>query len=615
MRGESLSSEIILRCENIGNIITRPFERFVAIQASSGIVMLVCALLALIWANSSASYLYEKLFHSMFTLGMNGFALDRPLHFWINEGLMACFFFAVGLEIKREVLVGELSSFKQLVLPAAGAVGGMVVPATIYFFLNNDLPTLRGWAIPMATDIAFVIGALALLGTRVPSFLPVFLVSLAIVDDLGAVLVIATFYTDTLNMAYLLPVLGTLTALITINIFGFRHPLPYLLLGVALWLFVYRLGVHATIAGVLAALTVPARSSVNTNRFIDVAVNQLQRFRAQGERYYTVHLSSNNQGVVQSLRDMCTYVEPPLQRIEHSLHPWVFFGIMPLFALANSGVHLGSGSFSAALMSREALGIILGLFLGKQIGILGAAWLCIRSGLATLPEGIAWRHIYGGSVLCGIGFTMSLFISDLSFSNPEALDNAKIGILLGSTLSGVVGLTFLFLCCRSEAEPQAQETPHYVNFENQGDEEMLKTRVMLVDDEEAFVSTMEKRLKKRGMDVLTAFSGEEALQKLKNEPIVDVIVLDLRMPGMHGIETLNEIKKLNPLLSVIILTGHGSIDSAVDGLKTGAFDYMTKPCDVEELTDKIEQAKEKKRGFQQEALLEAGRELRGRRGV
>ncbi len=615
MRDMVLGKDLFLRGETIGSIIKRPFERISAIQASSGIVMVICAVLALIWANSSFSHLYEKLFHSIFSMGVNGFALDRSLHFWINEGLMTVFFFAVGLEIKREVLVGELSSFKQVVLPAAGAAGGMVVPAAIYFLLNQDLATARGWAIPMATDIAFVLGALALLGSRVPSFLPVFLVSLAIFDDLGAVIIIAIFYTDTLHLVYLFPAIGTILALVLINILGFRRPLPYLFLGSLLWLFVYLLGVHPTIAGILAALTIPARSRVNTRRFVDVAPKLLQRFRSQGERDYTIHLSNSNQDVIQSLRRMCRGVEPPLQRIEHSVHPWVFFGAMPVFALANSGVYLGGGSFETALASHEALGILLGLFVGKQVGILGATWLCVKSGLARLPAGIGWKHIYGGSVLCGIGFTMSLFISDLSFSNAQALDNARIGILLGSTLSAVVGLAVLFLCCSSAAKSQTPATLSFSYSENQGDMNMLKTRVLLVDDEEAFITTMEKRLNKRGLEVVTAYSGEEALRKLKHDPRVDVVVLDLKMPGMHGHETLDEIRKLNPLISVIILTGHGSIDSAVEGMKIGAFDYVSKPCDIEELSGKIERAKNQKRNDQHDALVEAGRELRKHRGL
>lgn len=610
-----LGRELFLRGETLGTILRKPFERFAAIQASGGIVMLVFAVLALAWANSSVSHLYENLFHSIFSMGLNGFALDRPLHFWINEGLMTFFFFAVGLEIKREVLVGELSSFRQVVLPAAGAVGGMVMPAAIYFFLNQDLPTVRGWAIPMATDIAFVLGALALVGSRVPSFLPVFLVSLAIFDDLGAVIVIAAFYTDTLHLEYLYPAIGMVFALVVINILGFRRPLPYLVLGCFLWLFVYLLGVHATVAGIVAALTIPARSRVNTHRFVDVAAKVLQRFRAQGERDYTIHLNNTNQDVIHSLRSMCRNVEPPLQRIEHSLHPWVFFGVMPVFALANSGVHLGVGSLQTALSSRESLGILLGLFLGKQIGILGGAWLCIKSGLARLPVGMGWKHIYGGSVLCGIGFTMSLFISDLSFSSIEALDNARIGILLGSSLSAIAGLAVLFLCCRSATSSQYSVTLSSSQSESKGDTEMLKTRVLLVDDEQAFITTMEKRLTRRGLEVVTAFTGEEALRKLRNDPTVDVVALDLKMPGMDGLATLDEIRKLNPLISVIILTGHGSIDSAVEGMKMGAFDYVTKPCDVAELSEKIDRAKRLKRHYQHEALVEAGRELRRQRGV
>ena len=623
MREFVIGRELFQKGEALGQLIMKPFQRFAAIQASGGVVMLFAALLALIWANSALYPVYDKLFHSAISFGVNGWALDRPLHFWINEGLMTFFFFVVGLEIKREVLVGELSSFRQAILPAAGAVGGMLVPAGVYYLFNQGTPSAQGWGIPMATDIAFVLGALTILGSRVPSFLAVFLVSLAIFDDLGAVLVIAAFYTAELHTHWLLAAVAVLLGLVGINILGFRRPLPYLVLGVCLWAFVYLTGIHATIAGILVALTIPARSRVNTLAFSNVAARLLRRFRSQGESDYTIHLSEHNQGVVQSLRTMCRQVEPPLQRIEHSLHPWVFFGVMPLFALANSGVRFDAGSLGKALVGPEALGILCGLFLGKQVGIFAATWLCVRTGLAVLPIGTTLRNIYGGAVLCGIGFTMSLFIADLSFASADVHDKAKIGIMLASLLSAVVGMVILSLSrtARKDVGPQdvivspRRDEISLAPSTNQGDTDMLYPIVLLVDDEKAFVKAMEKRLSVRRLEVLTAFSGEEALQKLEQEPLVDVVVLDLKMPEMEGLETLRRIKERHPMVEVIILTGFGGIDSAVQALKEGAFDYLTKPCDLDELIDKVQHAHKLKRSHHYEALVEAGRELRRQRGA
>jgi len=623
MREFVIQTQLFQRGEALGQLIMKPFQKFAAVQASGGVVMLFAALLAIIWANSHLHELYAQLFHSAFSIGWNGWTLDRPLHFWINEGLMTFFFFVVGLEIKREVLVGELSSFRQAILPAVGALGGMIVPAGIYYALNCGTPSSHGWGIPMATDIAFVLGALMILGSRVPSFLAVFLVSLAIFDDLGAVIVIAVFYTAELSTQWLLAAGVMLAVLVSINILGFRRPLPYLVVGSFLWAFIYLSGIHATIAGILVALTIPARSRVNTLAFSDVAARLVRRFRAQGERDYTIHLHEDNQAVIQSLRTMCRRVEPPLQRIEHSLHPWVFFGVMPLFALANSGVRFEAGSLGDVLAGPEALGILLGLFIGKQLGIIAATWMCVKSGLAVLPVGTTFRHIYGGAVLCGIGFTMSLFIADLSFASADVHDKAKIGIMLGSLLSAAMGMTILsprripngdLALLDVAASPESDETSLAAST-TKGDIAMLNPIVLLVDDEEAFVKAMEKRLSARKFDVLTAFSGEEALRKLEQELLVDVVVLDLKMPGMDGLETLRRIKEVHPLVEVIILTGFGAIDTAVEGMKEGAFDYLTKPCDLAELIDKIELAQKLKRNRQYEAVVQSGKELRRQRGA
>ena len=371
-----------------------PFQRFFSTSAASGLVLLACTVVALAWANSPWSDSYHRFWEARVTLGAASRGLTLPIHAWVNDGLMTVFFFLVGLEIKREILVGELSSRRSATLPVAAAFGGMIVPAAIYAAINAGGAGASGWGMPMATDIAFALGVLALLGKRIPSGLRVFLAALAIADDLGAVLVIALFYTNTLEWGALGGATIVLAALAVLNRSGARRPLTYALLGVVLWLFVLASGIHATIAGVLLALAIPA----------------------DGEN-------------------------SPLQRMEHSLQAIVSFVIMPLFALANAGVPLGD--FGRVLQSPVALGVILGLFLGKPIGITLASHLAVRSGAGELPEGVAWRHIHGAAWLGGIGFTMSLFIGGLAFTNVAMLDTAKLAVLCASTLAGVVGYLLL----------------------------------------------------------------------------------------------------------------------------------------------------------------------------
>lgn len=297
----------------------------------------------------------------------------------------------------------------------------------------------------MATDIAFVLGALTMLGSRVPSSLTIFLVSLAIVDDLVAVVVIALFYSQALEFVYLGMALLVVGVLIVMNILGTRAPGPYILVGVVLWALIYASGVHATVAGVIVALTIPARSARDTHGFVDEAKTLIKEFQNQRPRDYLIYLRHENQRVLRQLENMFRQVEPPLQRLEYVLHPWVIFGIMPIFALANAGVVLESSLLVKSVTSSQSLGIILGLFIGKQVGIFTATWLALRLRIATLPEGVNLKHIYGGSVLCGIGFTMSLFIAELSFMDrPDLLDEAKVSILIGSLVSGIIGATILF---------------------------------------------------------------------------------------------------------------------------------------------------------------------------
>ncbi|HVX39314.1 MAG TPA: Na+/H+ antiporter NhaA [Gemmatimonadaceae bacterium] len=418
------------------------FKRFFATAAAGGVVLLVCTAAALAWANSPWAGRYGTLWAAPLTIGTAGVHITQSLRQWVNDGLMTAFFLLVGLEIKREVLVGELASRRSAALPVAAAFGGMVVPALIYAGINAGSAGAPGWGIPMATDIAFALGILALLGERVPNGLRIFVAALAIADDLGAVLVIAVFYTSTLNWAALGGAAIVLALLILLNRAGVHRPAGYALLGVALWLCLLASGVHATIAGVLLALTIPARTRINEDEFLDRAETALGDFRAADEPGSTVLTNSGHQDAIQALESACAEVQAPLQRVEHALHGLVSFVIMPLFALANAGIPLGHGA-AEQLASRVALGAALGLLIGKPIGITLASVLSVRAGFAELPAGVSWRQLHAVSWLGGIGFTMSLFIAGLAFGETGTLDIAKLGVLGGSLVAGAIGLTLL----------------------------------------------------------------------------------------------------------------------------------------------------------------------------
>jgi NhaA family Na+:H+ antiporter len=445
-----VKKKIFREGEQLGRLLLRPFELFAEKEAASGILILLASAAALIWVNSGFSESYENLWHIRTLIGAAGIVLDRPLHFWINDGLMALFFFLVGLEIKREVLVGELGSLRKAFLPVSAAVGGMLVPALIYFALNPTGPGLRGWGIPMATDIAFVIGAMTVLGSRIPRGLIVFITALAIADDLGAVLVIALFYTPYISTHYLSIAGVLLLVLIAMNVLGFRKTLPYALVGIPLWLTVHLSGIHSTVAGVLIAMTIPARSKYDTDDFLRRASGVIEQFECAGSCGYSVYTNSEHQSAVRSLATLCRKVEPPLIRLEFHLHPWVVFLIVPLFALANAGVSLQLNTLLPALHDRVVLGTIAGLVLGKTLGISVASWLAIRTGIAELPEQLELKHIYAGSILCGIGFTMSLFIANLAFAGTQELAPAKIGIFAGSLISFLAGFTMLYMVSRKK---------------------------------------------------------------------------------------------------------------------------------------------------------------------
>jgi Na+:H+ antiporter, NhaA family len=375
---------------------------------------------------------------------------------WINDLLMAIFFLVVGLEIKREILVGELASPKRAALPIFGALGGMIGPALIFVGFNFGKPTIGGWGIPMATDIAFAVGILAMLGSRVPRSLMVFLMSLAIVDDLGALVVIAVFYTDNLDPAYL-GYAGSIVALLMfMNVLRVRWITLYLVLGIPLWYFVYMSGVHATIAGVLLALTIPAHARVNAVNFVFSTRKALEVFEhAHDDPDTDVKQSSERRAAVNAIIKNSRHVLPPLHRIEHVLHPWAAFFIIPVFALANAGIPV-SGGVTDNLTNAVSMGIILGLFLGKPLGIGIACFIAVKLGIAALPRGVSWRHILGAGVLGGIGFTMAIFIANLAFeASPTDLEHAKLAILVASTISAIVGGALL-LSCKSKPEPEPE---------------------------------------------------------------------------------------------------------------------------------------------------------------
>lgn len=418
--------------------ISLPFQDFVKAESFSGILLISFMLIALIWANSPLSASYESLWQTQVNVSIGSFKIDKPLLLWINDGLMAVFFFVVGLEIKRELLVGELSSLKQALFPIAAAIGGMLFPALFYIAVNGNGPGANGWGIPMATDIAFALGILALLGKRAPTSLKVFLTAVAIVDDIGAVMVIALFYTENIVWASLGLAAIVFVALMVMNRLGVRKPLPYALLGIVLWVAFLKSGVHATIAGVLLAMTIPATTKIDRRGFLERTRMYLEEFEREGIRNGSKFTTKKQRALLQGIEDCTNSVEAPLQQLEHALHPWVAFLIMPVFALANAGVDLRT-DIIAALLNPITLGIILGLVVGKQIGITFMAWLVTRLGWSSKTEGITWRQIYGVSMLAGIGFTMSLFISNLAFVDPAMLSNAKVGILTASFISAGLG--------------------------------------------------------------------------------------------------------------------------------------------------------------------------------
>src|SRR3972149_322489 len=380
----------------------KPINEFLHQEASGGILLIIFTIAAMVWANSSWSDSYHHLWHTYLTINLGDYSLNYSLHHWINDGFMAIFFFTVGLEIKRELLVGELSSMQKASLPIAAAMGGMIVPAAFYTIFNSGGEGAGGWGIPMATDIAFVVGIMALLGPRVPLPLKVFVLALAIADDIGAVLVIAFFYTSQISVTALIVAAVVIVFLTMLNKLGTKRLIPYTILGIILWIAFLKSGVHATIAGILLAFTIPASSRYNTKRFSEKTKELIQNFDSIGEHGENVLLNEDRQTSVMAIEESCEKILTPLQRFEHGLHPWVSFFIIPLFALANAGVTLAGLDIVEAITSPISIGIIVGLFIGKQLGIFAFSWAAVKLKIASLPEGVSWKKLYGAGILAGI---------------------------------------------------------------------------------------------------------------------------------------------------------------------------------------------------------------------
>lgn len=433
---------------NIRSRIISSFEEFFRSSAASGVIILVCTAIAMIWVNSPLSSTYHSLLHAPVNIQFFSLHLNFSLEHFINDGLMVIFFLVVGLEIKRELFVGELSSVRKALLPIIAAIAGMIGPGAIYAILNWGTPAVRGWGVPVATDIAFALGVLALLGPRIPIGLKVFLAALAIVDDLLAVLVIAIFYTSTIQISMLVGAAITLALLFIGNRIRISKLWFYIVGGVVLWVFVLFSGIHATIAGVLLAMVVPVRSSIDRVSFFTQARNIVDRII---KKVSSEEDEGEQADAISALERMCEQVQSPLTRIEHGLSKVISFGIMPVFALANAGVHI-KAEVVGSLFSPVGLGVALGLFVGKQVGVFSAVWMSVKLGIAQLPNNTNMRQLYGVAALCGIGFTMALFVAHLAFTSEQDLDIAKFSIIVGSILSAIVGSIILKTTTKAPAK-------------------------------------------------------------------------------------------------------------------------------------------------------------------
>jgi NhaA family Na+:H+ antiporter len=431
--------------------IVQPLQEFLNTEAAGGVLLLAATVAALVWVNAPFGGTYEDFWGTHLSIDLDVIHLDESIRTWVNDALMAVFFFVVGLEIKRELLRGELAERRKAALPVAAALGGMVAPALIFLAFNAGGDGRDGWGIPMATDIAFAVGVMALLGSRVPLSLKVFLLALAIVDDIGAIVIIALFYSNGIAVGWLAGAVGLFVLIAVMNRAGVRHLGLYVVVGVAAWLAVHESGVHATIAGVVLGLMTPSAPPYDQDRVEETALGYIGEFQ-------TARIDDTREGeertrtALRALEDLSRHSRSPLDRLEHDLHPWTSYAVIPIFALANAGVALGGGIISDAMRSPVTLGVALGLVAGKPLGILLFSWLAVRFGAAALPGDASWTQIAGVAIVAGIGFTVSLFISGLAFSDPQLVDEAKIGILAGSAVMGAAGYLLLRMKFRASAQ-------------------------------------------------------------------------------------------------------------------------------------------------------------------
>lgn len=449
--------EFIAPWEKVFDRILSPLEEFIHRQTTSGILLMLCAVVALLIANSPWNETYHHLLQMPFTIGVEGFQLSKSVHHWINDGLMALFFFVVGLELKREMLVGELADPKQALLPIVAAIGGMVIPAAIYMVINPSGHTFDGWGIPMATDIAFALGALALLGKRVPANLLTFLVALAIVDDLGAVTVIALFYTENLNYPALLLAVLVMALLFSLNLGGVRWTVPYILFGLILWVAMLKSGVHATLAGIFLAFAIPMRPKYDPQRFLSHINEMVSQIHLAYQREENILRNDELRNRVRALGEGVQLVQAPAQSLEYKMHLPSAYIVIPIFSLANAGIPIDWSSFGNIIGHPVAQGVIAGLVGGKLLGIVGFSWLAVRMGWSKLPQGLDFTHIVGVGLMGGIGFTMSIFVAELGFAHhPQDLLMAKTGILAASLLAGVSGFLWLYFTSGQHQKPKSK---------------------------------------------------------------------------------------------------------------------------------------------------------------
>ena len=446
-----IGKEYIAPWEKAFDSLLSPLEEFIHRQTTSGILLMLCAVAALFIANGPWSEAYHHILKMNFTIGVEGFQLSKSIHHWINDGLMAVFFFVIGLELKREILVGELADPKQAMLPIIAAIGGMVVPVAIYMFINPEQPMFDGWGIPMATDIAFALGTLALLGKRIPANLLTFLVALAIVDDLGAVVVIALFYTETISIPALSTAIFIMALLLVLNLGGIRRTLPYMLLGIILWIAMLKSGIHATLAGIFLAFTIPMRPKYDPGRFLSHINDMIEQIKSAYKKDDNIIKNDELRSRVKALGDGVQLVQAPAQVLEHKMHLPSAYLIIPIFSLANAGIPIDWSSIGSIITHPVSVGITAGLVLGKLLGIAGFSWIAVKLGVTVLPHGLNFKHIIGVGLMGGIGFTMSIFIAELGFAGfPEELLMAKTGILLASLIAGISGFIWLYFSAEKD---------------------------------------------------------------------------------------------------------------------------------------------------------------------